>query len=195
MNHPSKNHSGSALIVTMALMGILSFMMILLLEKIIPTSQAIRGIENSTVGLYHSTSAIEKAFSSMNYKRPGLATAAGSLPIGNTQEEGKYSILQSGLIVPIPGKGTSEYDSNWNRINAGNPVQLRIFQDIIDNGSLNGMTFDIRMPKLGSFDTKAGETASTQYFTGSTKFSIVNMTLSNGTKSITSDTGTGCSTP
>ena len=44
-----KNHSGSALIVTLVLMGILSFVMILLMEKIIPTSQAIRGIENSTI--------------------------------------------------------------------------------------------------------------------------------------------------
>lgn len=134
--------------VTMALMGILSFMMILLLEKIIPTSQATRGIENSTVALYHSSSAIEKAFASMNYKTPGSATSNGSLTLANSQEDGKYQITQSNDIIPIPGKGNSEYDSNWNRINSGNPVQLKINQSIITPGGLEKMVMDLRVPKL-----------------------------------------------
>lgn len=155
MFHSPKNPPGSALMVTMALMGILSLMMILLLEKIIPTSQATRGIENSTVALYHSASSIEKAFASMNYKLPGRAAGTGTLTLSSTQEEGKYSILQQSTIIPVPGKGNSEYDANWNKIYSGNPVQLKIDQSFITGGGLGGLVFDMRMPKLGSNDIKA----------------------------------------
>lgn len=114
--------------------------------------------------------------------------------MNNTQEEGKYSISQSSAIVPIPGKGTSEYDSSWNRINSGNPVQLRISQGFITNGSLAEMTFDLRMPRIGSPDTKAGESASTRYFTQNTTTPVINVILSNASISLISDYGINCTT-
>lgn len=181
--------------VTMALMGILSLMMILLLEKIIPTSQATRGIENSTVALYHSASSIEKAFASMNYKLPGRATGTGNIALGNTQEEGKYSILQQSTIIPVPGKGNSEYDANWNKIYSGNPVQLKIDQSFITNGGLGGLVFDMRVPKLGSSDTIAGQSNVTKYFSNNASYGVVSVTLTNGTKTYSAVYGTGCTTP
>ncbi len=188
-----KNHSGSALIVTLLLIGVLSLVMILLMEKIIPTSQAIRGIENSTIWLYHSASAIEKAFASMNYRQPGLAAGTGNITVSSAQEEGKYNVSQSSTIVPIPGKGTSEYDSNWNRINTGNPVQLRISSQSLLT-SLEDMVFDLRMPKIGTSDSRAGYTASTRYFTSNATTPVINVILSNSSISLISDYGTSCST-
>ncbi len=195
MFHSSKNSPGSALMVTMALMGVLSLMMILLLEKIIPTSQATRGIENSTTALYHSASSIEKAFASMNYKLPGKAAGSGTLTLASTQEEGKYSILQQSTIIPIPGKGNSEYDANWNKIYSGNPVQLRIDQSFITNGGLSGLVFDMRMPKIGSTDTKAGQSNATTYFSNNASYGVVSVTLTNGTKTYSAVYGTGCTSP
>ncbi len=130
----------------------------------------------------------------MNYRQPGLATGVGNITVSSTQEEGKYNISQSNAIVPIPGKGTSEYDSNWNRINAGNPVQLRISQGIITNGSLAGMTFDLRMPKIGSTDPQAGASTSTTYFTTSATTPVINVILSNASISLISDYGISCTT-
>lgn len=179
--------------VTMALMGILAFMMILLLEKVLPTSRAIRGIENSTIGLYHGNSAIEKALSTLNYKLPGQAIASGSIPLSDPQQEGKYTVSQNSTIIPVPGKGSSEYDSNWNRINAGNPVQMRIENGLVTSTSnFADITLDLRMPKLGTLDTIAGMSSSTTYFTNSPTYSVINFTLTNGVRTFSSDFKTPC---
>jgi len=179
--------------VTMALMGILAFMMIMLLEKILPTSRTIRGIENSTIGLYHGSSAIEQSLATMNYKLPGKAIDSGSITLSDPQQEGKYTVSQNSKTIPVPGKGSSEYDSNWNRINAGNPVQLRIEQALITStANFANMTFDLRMPKLGTLDTSAGASSSTTFFTGSNTYSVVNFTISNGLQTYSSDFKTPC---
>jgi hypothetical protein len=189
----ARDRTGSALMVSMALMGVLSLMMILLMEKIIPASQATKGIEHSAVALYRSASMIEKAFATMNYKKPGEATGNGTQSWASGS--GTYSITQNSAIIPIPGKGNSEYDSNWNRINAGNPIQLKIKPLSQDNLKLLllEMVIDLRMPKLGSSDLKAGDSIATQFFTGSAAYSVLTVSLSNSAgTTLTAHYGTGC---
>ena len=56
------------------------------------------------------------------------------------------------------------------------------------------MTFDLRMPRIGSPDTKAGESASTRYFTQNTTTPVINVILSNASISLISDYGINCTT-
>lgn len=56
-----KDHRGSALAISVVIVLLLSLMMAVLLEKIVPASRQVRGIENATLAAYKAESAIETA--------------------------------------------------------------------------------------------------------------------------------------
>ena len=66
----SFNSRGSALLVSILLMMILSFMMIFLLERILPSSRTVRGIENSAQASYSARSATENILIQLRQDNP-----------------------------------------------------------------------------------------------------------------------------
>ena len=69
--HSIQNIRGSALIVSILLMMILSVMMIFLLERLLPASRTTKGIESSTQALYSAQSATENMLTNLRQDNPG----------------------------------------------------------------------------------------------------------------------------
>ncbi len=55
-----QSQKGSALIISLIITVLIALMMVVLLEKIIPSAREIRGIENATIAGYKAESAIEE---------------------------------------------------------------------------------------------------------------------------------------
>jgi hypothetical protein len=133
-------------------MGTLILLMIFLMERLVPSSRSVRGIENSTIAAYAAQSAVEKGLSTLNIRNPGHANSGTpNSSDSGTESIGKwaYALQETGSIIPLPGTGTSEFDTNWNSIGPGRPVQLYIPQHFVDNtDKLGNVQIDLRVPQL-----------------------------------------------
>lgn len=97
---------------------------------------------------------------------------------------GTGSIQETASMIPMPGKGDSDFDKNWNKIAPGKPVQIFVTKDFLDRTTnLSDVKLDLRIPQLGSTGSTAGETADTT-FTTAFSGTIVNLTLTNSIKSL-----------
>lgn len=100
---------GSALLVSILLMMILSIMMIFLLERIIPSSRTVRGIENSAQASYTARSSTEGILTLLRQDNPAGVTSGATLTTTAVGGGGNESrVLDSDTILPSPGYGNSE---------------------------------------------------------------------------------------
>ena len=59
-------------------------------------------------------------------------------------------------MIPLPGKGNSDFDKNWNKISPGKPIQILLTSGFLGSTSnLSNVKLDLRVPKLGSTDGTA----------------------------------------
>jgi type II secretory pathway pseudopilin PulG len=137
---------GSALLVSILLMMILSVMMIFLLERILPYSRTVRGIENSAQASYSARSSTEEILTRLRADNPAGVKSAPTLTNTASGAGGNESrVLDSDTIIPSPGYGNSEGDSQWNAIGPGRPVQLILGANV---GKLNGLKIEFRVPRF-----------------------------------------------
>lgn len=193
-----RNTTGSALIVSIVLMGTLILMMIFLMERLVPSSRNVRGIENSTIAAYSAQSGIEKSLSTLSIRNPWHSLSGAAFQNLSSSGAGSigrwgYAVQETGNIIPLPGTGTSEFDTNWNSIGPGRPVQLYIPQSfVLGTTNLSTVQIDLRVPKLWTTDAKAGDSSSTTFHTGSSNVTVVNVIFSNGTTILSPDYQTNC---
>ncbi|MDD2486863.1 MAG: hypothetical protein PHS92_00630 [Candidatus Gracilibacteria bacterium] len=180
------DRKGSALIITLFLTIIISLIAIYLLDKIMPISQSVKGIENSNMAYYNGFTGVEKALFAMTGANPAyesganthLTTATGYI----------FQITASGNVIPRPGEGNSEYSTGeWNAVGPGRPVQLVINKSGIDWDSVN---FTFRVPDLngdGTQESLSGTLAGSGYInwilsgSGKTLFASGETGMINGT--------------
>lgn len=134
----------------------------LLLEYIIPFGRNVKGIENSSKAYYQAASGIEQALlpwsiTQSNYNNPAIAY--------------KYDIVGTWTLLPAPGEWNSEYDDddNWNTIAPGQPIQLEIWNQLLEGGPT--INIKLRVPNIDN------ETGTTESLSGTT-LPIVNWQIS-----------------
>ena len=120
--HLPKN-TGSALIVTMFITMILMLVGLYLLEKIVPLSRAVKGVENGNVAYYQANSAAEEALLHISPSSIGTEYASGNVVSNLGWQVNTFS---SGTSIPANGKGNSPDDTSYNIISLNSPVQLRL---------------------------------------------------------------------
>ncbi len=179
------------------MMGVLSLMMIFLLERILPSSRAVKGIELSTQAYYTAGSEIEKALATFNIRNPGhfrtgndplgvtfVGSNINTLPFSTNTSTGGYSISETSTYLPESGKGTSEYDKNWNIIAPGRPVQLWI-PGSVASSFFSEMAIDFRIPQVKSGANPWEDPATS--FSGSDSLAVISWQISNGVETIFPD--------
>lgn len=131
-----------AIFLAMLLTILIVLMGVYLIDKLMPASRDVKGVENGNVAYYKASSAIELALLSLSGANPGAETGstAGSLVSSGYS----LSTVGSGTVVPRPGFGNSEYDPNWNVISSGKPVQIKL--PVAYKPS--DLTFEFRVPDL-----------------------------------------------
>lgn len=84
-----------------------------LLERIVPFSRDIKGVENGNVSYYRANTALNEALLSMSGLNPGYETGSSSVMNGSGIV---YKVTAMSRLLPLSGQGESEYDRNWSVI-------------------------------------------------------------------------------
>jgi hypothetical protein len=92
---------GSALIITIFITTILMMIGLYLLEKIIPVSQSVKGIENSNIAYYQAQTAVEAALYEKNPADPGTEFSSGSINVSGLTSW-NVTTTSSGNSIPMP---------------------------------------------------------------------------------------------
>ncbi|MBP9779324.1 hypothetical protein KBD33_01735 [Candidatus Gracilibacteria bacterium] len=148
--HPTLHtQRGSALLVSLIVLILVTLMTTVFLERIWSFSQTSKGIETSNMAYYDALGVIETQliYTGVTKYQPwniqNLTQTTGS----NT---GKSLIVSTGSsIIPKVGEGNSSFDPNYNIITLGQPIQLVI----PDNINWDDVNFIFRVPKIGTAGT------------------------------------------
>jgi hypothetical protein len=115
------------------------------LERIWGSSQTVQWIEASNAAYYQAVGIIEEQLIATNVtkKTPWNIT---SVPKPASDYTGRYlDVLTGSNIMPATGSWNSPYNSNYNIIALGQPVQI-VIPDSVD---WNNVNFEFRVPQIG----------------------------------------------
>lgn len=140
-----RSQKGSALIISLIVLTLITVMSTVFFEKILRFSQASEGIENSNIAYYKALWSIENSLYGVNvnkYTPWNIVGGHTGWTYANSWSD--LTVTTGSSIVPAPGKWNSPYDSNYNIIGIGEPVQLVIPQGI----EWNSVAFRFRIPQI-----------------------------------------------
>jgi hypothetical protein len=150
-----RSQEGSALIVGLIIVVLLTIMTVSFLEKVLGLGRVSGGISNSAQAYALTTGLIEEQLmdSAMTKQTPWniqTKTEWNNTLAGNST--GRTLTVYTGWsTLPMIGKWNSQYDTDWNIIGQGQPVQI-VIPNGVNWGSVN---FYFRVPSI------PGETSST----------------------------------
>lgn len=152
-----------AIFLAMLLTILIVLMGVYLIDKLVPASRDVKGVENGNVAYYKASSAIELALLSLSGANPGTETGSTA---GNLVSSGyALSTVGSGTVVPKPGLGNSEFDTDWNVLTSGKPIQIKLpvaFKP-------SDLAFEFRVPDLnrnGATGEDGGGDSATESLSG-----------------------------
>lgn len=134
----------SAMMITIFIVLFLTLIMVYFIEKVVPMSRNIVGIENSNMAYYQGQTAIEEALLFMNSDTPRSESWA---TVTTWNKSYSFQITASGTTIPFLWNWNSIYNSDWNRIWPWEPIQLMI-PDWIDWSAVN---FYFKVPNLNNW--------------------------------------------
>ena len=132
-----KNTQAFSLVMAMLIVLIMTMIALFILEYMIPYSRSVSWIENSSQSYYQAYSWVEKAL------LLGWVEAENS----SSAVDNWYVVDDVGTLLPPSGQWNSEYDSDWNRIRVGEPIQLQIGEDMVGTNWSNAR-FYFRVPAI-----------------------------------------------
>lgn len=140
----------SALIVALVVLTLLTVMSTTFFEKLYRFAQASQGIENSNAAYYKALGAIEDSlYAPWVSKYTPWQVQNISAPT-NKSGTGRGLTASTGWTsVPMPGEGNSPYDTNYNTIGLGEPVQL-VIPDVVN---WTNVDFQFRIPSINGSNT------------------------------------------
>jgi hypothetical protein len=93
-----------------------------LLEYMVPFSRNIKGIEHASQAFYESHSGIEDSL--LQVYSGSVGQAHGDSLLASLPQDFGYSVSSSGMLIPAPGEGDSEYDDDWNQVSQEQAISL-----------------------------------------------------------------------
>lgn len=126
---------------------IIALMAIYLLDKIVPFSRNVQGVENGNVAYYRANTALNEALLSMSASDPGLQPSSSLISNGSGMV---YKVTAQGIRTPQVGYGNNEYDKDWSVLAPGKPLQLVLADGLVwtDTSSSNDSEFRFSVPDL-----------------------------------------------
>jgi len=141
-----KNKKGSALLISLIVLVLLSLASTVFVEKVWNFSKASTGIKDSNRAYYFSLWTIEEALMNpkvTKYSPWTVAQTGITLPAPDNIIK-TLTVYTGGTSVPTVDKWNSPFDKSYNIISMGSPVQLVI----PDGVSWNNVAFTFRVPNI-----------------------------------------------
>lgn len=129
MYNPTQSHRGSALLVGLIIVILLTILTTSFLEKILWLGKVSGGIGNSAQAYTIATGLIEEQLmdSSMTRSEPWNITTISQ---NNTSTWRTLTAYTGWYTIPGTAKWNSPFDSDWNTISLGEPIQIVIPENI-----------------------------------------------------------------
>ena len=150
------NKKAFSLVLAISITIIMSLLAFYILEYMIPFSRNIKGIENASKAYYQAESWIEKGLLVMKeevlwYELPSITNLPSDSIWNNFNIIAEWTKLPPEVDWVI--QWNSEFDSDWNIIRSGDPIQLEIWNDFLGSGV--DIDFIFRVPDLNGPDDSA----------------------------------------
>lgn len=135
----STSNTAFSLVLALWLTLILSLTGLYLLEYVVPFSRNVKGIESASSSFYQAYSWLEEAL--LLHSTNGIWYQSGT-QLSTNPVTFKYTIVWNGRFSPRQGvgEGSSEYDTDYNKLSQSEPAQF-----LIGNGRLNGGSSNLRL--------------------------------------------------
>lgn len=117
------NKNGFSIMFAMWMALISTLIVIYMLEYMIPFSKNVKGIENSTAAYYNAMSAVEN---SLYFITQNTIWSESGTILPSTATGSSFQIYASGVTLPSPWYGNSEFDTNRSRLSIWEPVQISL---------------------------------------------------------------------
>jgi hypothetical protein len=152
MYKPHHSHRGSALIVWLIIVVLLTVLTTSFLEKILSLGKVSGGIGNSAQAYTLATGIIEEQLmdSAMTKETPWNIATRSEWSTTNTWRS--LTAATGGTMIPAIWKWNSSFDSDWNIISLGEPVQIVIDSSV----NWNNVDFYFRVPTIPGESTNTG---------------------------------------
>lgn len=143
MYNSSHSHRGSAIIVALIIVVLLSILTVTFLEKVLNLAKSSGNINSSAQSYSLATAIIEEQLMNPSMTK----TAPWGIPEKSESSAftGRSLVAATGgTIMPVPWKWNSEFDTDWNIISMGEPIQI-VIPNWITWSSVN---FFFRVPSI-----------------------------------------------
>lgn len=127
------SRKGSALVIAMIIMVLLSVLVMGFLEKVLRLGENAKSIVHSTQAYYLATSEIEKTLDNQDLKKKPWTL--GDSTSENAFSGANLSVTAKGNIIPATGKGNSPFNKNYNIFSLDKPLQL-VVNNSVDWGNV-----------------------------------------------------------
>ena len=131
----------SALIISVFVVLIISIIMIYLLDKLVPISRNVKGIENTNIAYYNAETGVEEALLWMSKTNPWYESGQTVWVLPASWYN--YNIRALSSQTPILWEWNSWYDTNWDRLWPWQPMQ-RVLKNWLFN--IWDMTIALKTP-------------------------------------------------
>ena len=152
MYNSTHSHRGSALIIALIIVVLLSILTVTFLEKILNIAKSSGNINSSAQSYSLATSIIEEQLmnSAMTKSAPwGIPERTET----STLTGRSLTAATGWTMMPVPWKWNSEFDLGWNIISMGEPVQIVIPESIT---TWSNVHFYFRVPYIPGSTTNTG---------------------------------------
>ncbi len=122
------------LIFALVSVVLLSMIMTVFYEIVIPRARNVKGIEQSNVAAYNAESGIEASLNSFTGSNPVANVDTGSTGIYSVSGSIKRECTVVPCVFPEPWKGNSPTSSDYNIIRPGSPIQIPVGTGTITPG-------------------------------------------------------------
>jgi hypothetical protein len=174
-----RSRKGFSIFLAMAITLLVVLMGVYLIEKLVPVSRVVKGVEQGNAAYYSARSGVERALFSLSGDAPGTDTGSS---VGGLSTSGyAVSTVAKGSNVPASGLGNSEFDRNWNVLGTGKPVQLKLPAGAYPDN----LEIRLRVPDVQHGDTDWTNTA----LSGGTNVGIVYWSVTASGDSLESQSG------
>ena len=140
-----KNKSAFSIVIAMWLVLIMSLVVLYILEYMIPYSKNVKWIENSSNAFYQAENSIEDALKKFKDRWDSNFNDYFKDFSMTESIDYKFDTTSSGTEIPYNWEGNSEFDTTFNKISQWDPIQLKIWNWIIN---LWDLYFSFKTPEI-----------------------------------------------
>jgi len=140
-----KNKSAFSIVIAIGLVLVMSLLVLYILEYMIPYSKNVKWIENSSNAFYQAENSIEDALKKFKDRWDSNFNDYSKDFSMTESIDYKFDTTSSGTEIPYNWEGNSEFDTTFNKISQWDPIQLKIWNWIIN---LWDLYFSFKTPEI-----------------------------------------------